>query len=310
MSLENKANFQKCYDSLGTQPGCSWRELRSNYKKLMKKWHPDRFQDSRDKLIKAENRVKDLTSSYRVLSNYYKQFGELPTVHDHTGAVTPPGDDRAPSASASHETQSQEEPAPFQWNREGEVTDNKSHKKQFRILRFRYAVVLAGLIAGYYLWGSYVQNSENSLQTPQSITAHKPLDLGAPKDVSHPASKNNLIAYGSSMGDVHEIQGNPTKIEGNTWYFDKSYVKFRDGKVIEWSSDVLHPLKTDPFKQANRKADRLFGKGSTKEEVMRIQGKPVYMTDTMWDYGASKIYFSEDKVVSWYNSVLTPLKIR
>ena len=81
------------------------------------------------------------------------------------------------------------------------------------------------------------------------------------------------------MGDVYEIQGTPTKVDGNIWYFDKSYVKFRDGKVIKWSSDVLYPLKTDPFREADRKIDRLFSKGSTKKEVLLIQGRPVYMTD-------------------------------
>ena len=51
--------------------------------------------------------------------------------------------------------------------------------------------------------------------------------------------------------------------------------------------------------------------GSTRREVLAIQGTPTALSDGRFEYGASKIYFNGDKVVSWENApAWIPLKVK
>ncbi len=49
--------------------------------------------------------------------------------------------------------------------------------------------------------------------------------------------------------------------------------------------------------------------GSSKDDVVRIQGTPDEIGDTKWRYGASNLYFEKDKVTKWDISPLSPLKV-
>jgi len=50
--------------------------------------------------------------------------------------------------------------------------------------------------------------------------------------------------------------------------------------------------------------------GSSKADVLRIQGTPTHLSDTEWGYGLSSVYFSNGRVVSWQNYSSSPLKVR
>jgi hypothetical protein len=53
-----------------------------------------------------------------------------------------------------------------------------------------------------------------------------------------------------------------------------------------------------------------FGVGSTKDEVLSIQGRPTRRTQDTWSYDESEVYFTLDRVVGWRNSASHPLRIR
>ncbi|HHH11477.1 MAG TPA: J domain-containing protein [Sorangium sp.] len=68
---------RKLYQQLGVQPTATDAEIRSAYKKLARKFHPDRNQKNG-----AEQRFKDIGNAYQVLSDptkrkLYDEFGEL-----------------------------------------------------------------------------------------------------------------------------------------------------------------------------------------------------------------------------------------
>lgn len=70
------------YDLLGVSKGASDQEIKSAYRKKAMKYHPDRYAGKPDKeRLEAENRFKEISEAYTVLSNpekrrAYDQFGD------------------------------------------------------------------------------------------------------------------------------------------------------------------------------------------------------------------------------------------
>jgi len=53
-----------------------------------------------------------------------------------------------------------------------------------------------------------------------------------------------------------------------------------------------------------------FTVGSTKDDVVRVQGKPTRITDNLFAYGLSEVYFKDGRVESWRIDPGSPLKAR
>lgn len=67
---------QNCYKTLGISKSASIDDIKKAYRKLAKKWHPDRNKDK-----KAEKKFKDISAAYEVLSDptkrsNYDQWGD------------------------------------------------------------------------------------------------------------------------------------------------------------------------------------------------------------------------------------------
>ncbi|XP_076926330.1 uncharacterized protein LOC143589456 [Bidens hawaiensis] len=66
----NRCDF---YQVLGLNKECTEAELKTAYKKLALKWHPDRCPDSRY-LEEAKKKFQDIQEAYSVLSDVNKRF--------------------------------------------------------------------------------------------------------------------------------------------------------------------------------------------------------------------------------------------
>jgi hypothetical protein len=51
-----------------------------------------------------------------------------------------------------------------------------------------------------------------------------------------------------------------------------------------------------------------FTVGSTKDEVLALQGTPTSFNEVQWSYGLSHVSFQNGRVTSWYVSPLNSLK--
>lgn len=58
---------------MGVSKTCTEAELKSAYKKLALKWHPDRNQGSEEQKAKADKMFKDINEAYGVLSDTNKR---------------------------------------------------------------------------------------------------------------------------------------------------------------------------------------------------------------------------------------------
>ncbi|MCX5815941.1 MAG: DnaJ domain-containing protein [Proteobacteria bacterium] len=71
-----------------------------------------------------------------------------------------------------------------------------------------------------------------------------------------------------------------------------------------------HAETTRIFKKSMQaKPKEFFTVGSTKDEVLAVQGTPTRISGNRWNYGFSYVDFENERVIKWYSSEHDPLKI-
>ena len=123
----------------------------------------------------------------------------------------------------------------------------------------------------------------------------------------HPLAREGMFAIGSTQAEVLEVQGRPTAVIGDGWFFGSSIVLFTDGRVTGYA--IKDKSLKVGFDAASAEATA-FGIGSSKDEVLAIQGAPTFMEEGSWGYGYSRVVFDDKDLVSSYSVMDEPLKTR
>jgi len=82
--------------------------------------------------------------------------------------------------------------------------------------------------------------------------------------------------------------------------YQGSEIDFKNGHVAGWKIDPKAPVRVKLW------ADRplapgvsVFAVGSSKSDVIALQGTPTLFSDNEFGYGRSVVFFQNDRVVSW-----------
>ena len=293
----------KNYELLGIRPGDSWKKLRDRYKSAVRKWHPDRFTQGNSERGVAEEKTKEINRAYRELQEHYQQYGTLPL--DALQPAPPRPDKVATPPSSPHRTTAT---ASATDQRAWEPASNNARKKSAGN-RLRFGLALIGLLlAGYF----FLAPEENELPVNTHFVDSSIAMPSARIDQTPQKAASRNFTTGSSLGEVHSVQGIPTRIDGEIWYYGDAKVFFKNVKVSHWvdSADLRLLVQSNHESQIHEAAVLYFDKGSTKAEVRALQGAPLREADKVWDYGSSRVYFDRDKVVGWSESPLDPLHIK
>ncbi len=299
-----KNKHSRNYELLGIRPGDSWQKLRDCYKSAINKWHPDRFAQNNSERGVAEERTKEINRAFRELQEHYLRYGSLPL--DDPQPTSPHLETIASPPSSPHPSTAAVSPAAAP--RPGNPVNPQAHK-QGAGNRLRFSLALMGLLLAGYL---VLAPEENELTVNNHLddSGNAVPNTGLEQTSREAATKS--FTTGSSLGEVHSVQGIPTRVDGEIWYYGDAKVFFKNGKVSHWvdSADrrLLAASNHDP--QTHEATVQYFDRGSTKAEVRTLQGVPMRETDKVWDYGLSRVYFSRDKVVGWSESPLDPLRIK
>lgn len=290
-------DYSPFYATLGVDPDTDWETLRRRYKRLIGQWHPDRFSgDAATKGI-AEERSKQITIAYQTLENYRRDHGVLPPKkrarvdkepHRATRHADPVSDSVQPN---DHEETGAMGAIPI------EPSKSRPGRRR-RIALALFAVVLALYLADRYAGPIAPDDSQpgDNLNRPDIASEESP------------RREPRWIWTGSTVGEVYAVQGVPTLTDGETWYYGKSQIRFAQGKVISWNQHPDYPLRIARDQPAQMQ-DGTFEVGSTKDEVRAIQGTPVTETETVWDYGPSRVHFKNNRVTHWEESPAQPLRV-
>lgn len=137
--------------------------------------------------------------------------------------------------------------------------------------------------------------------------------LAAVSADSAAAKNRGFFTVGSTKDDVLGVQGAPSNFSDTRWVYGSSWVSFQNGMVTAWNSLKLNPLKAalipeDADNMRSARARGYFVVGSTKDEVLGVQGTPTSFSATYWWYGPSWVSFQNDRVSNWNSSPLNPLR--
>ena len=290
-------DYSDCYATLGITPDAGWKALRGRYRRLIGQWHPDRFSSDTTGKTLAEERSKQITLAYQALERYHRDHGVLPPLEPVTAV---------PDTGWQRQSEGPPGATPGATTAKPEATTGKSAKRKPRHL-YLLAFSLAVPIAAAYFAQGYIDEPEPSRTEPAASTPEPelaPQRAPVPEDLQPPGG----IRVGSTLGEVYAIQGVPNATEGDTWYYGKSRIHFDKGRVISWQEHLDNPLRIDRHRVALLH-ERLFGIGSTKDEVRAIQGTPAAETGNVWYYGNSKVIFEHGYVVHWEESPMQPLRV-
>ncbi|MFK5893257.1 MAG: J domain-containing protein [Pseudomonadota bacterium] len=260
--MSKSYSYADCYRILGLTCGCNWSDVRLAYKKLIQKWHPDRYTDDSAEKSAANDRIKTINIAHQQLSTYYRKNNKLPEV-----GIT---------EKKTYNTKPQQPNSPPGARTPRSPGINKSTPNP-RKNRSKKSNTLKGLIYITFLAGAYTLTSEDFFTSllelisgertyPNDAYTSKPLQSIYNKS-NERTTQNNIddsphentikpdespsiekqpeiyFSNGSSMGDVVLIQGVPTTTKDNIWYYGKSEIHFHEGKVTHWVRTTRTPLK-------------------------------------------------------------------
>jgi hypothetical protein len=99
---------------------------------------------------------------------------------------------------------------------------------------------------------------------------------------------------------VLSILGSPTSSTGEKMFYQGSEIDFRDGHVTGWKIDSRSPIRVKLWPDRPIVAGvATFNVGSSKSDVIALQGTPTMFSDNEFGYGGSVVFFQNDHVVSW-----------
>ncbi|MDQ7015530.1 MAG: J domain-containing protein [Gammaproteobacteria bacterium] len=215
--MRHDEKFSRYFKILGIEPSSDWQQVRKAYRHKARIWHPDRLPDIDNIRAQAEEKFKDVNHAFHTLSAYHRRHGRLPNIQPR-------------QTRSSNHTKSRSRATP-------KSTTNTSIQKQAkqwlaRPLNRRILMSTALLMIAYGLWWPAI---------PTETSAPAPETNGS---VQTQQKQTRLIDYGSSVSDVYEIQGTPTRTVGSVWLYGSSQILFENGVVVGWEENADTPLKT------------------------------------------------------------------
>ncbi|MGA3117546.1 MAG: J domain-containing protein [Syntrophobacteraceae bacterium] len=113
-----------------------------------------------------------------------------------------------------------------------------------------------------------------------------------------PAPAPAYITIGSSEEEVLLVQGTPTRVERDKWFYGFSELVFKNGRVVEYDNyfgnlkiRVLPSALSGPEPSGN-----FFTIGSTPDEVLALQGTPTAIHGDRWSFDFAVVIFRDGKV--------------
>ncbi len=333
------------YELLGVTPQVGAAGLKKAFRQKVKMWHPDRFQQkSLEERTIAEERFKAVHEAYQRIQadlEEWKSAARTGQAKSRAGSAQPspkhqperPETDRGRESSVHaglrRLRQSWRHQAIMAWQRVRTRAGWTGEQKK---------LLLLCVLIGMFLYvnrdflpdlsgpapdpsGHHVIEETEVAREPFSGAVSseafedeklEPWDPG-PADVpgsGERESNKEFFTLGSSEQEVLQVQGAPTSVKGRIWLYGLSEVFFKEGRVERYNNfDGNLKIRLMPARKDMEAEASFFTLGSSRDEVLAVQGTPTRVSGNRWQYGFSEVRFKEDRVES-YDNFFGDLRIR
>lgn len=113
-----------------------------------------------------------------------------------------------------------------------------------------------------------------------------------------------FITLGSHKNDVIRTHGTPTRVMENRWYYGFSEVRFKEERVVGYDNFFKNlTVRMEPSESYKPSAPLgFFTVGSSRDDVLSVQGTPTAVQGNLWFYELSNVQFRDGRVQWVFNS--------
>jgi hypothetical protein len=106
------------------------------------------------------------------------------------------------------------------------------------------------------------------------------------------------ITIGSTQDEVLRVQGTPTRVEQDKWFYGFAEIRFKEGLLQEYDNYFgalkVRLVPSVPSGPEGKKT--FFTIGSSPDDVLALQGTPTSVHGNRWTFDFSSVFFRDGKV--------------
>ena len=224
--MADDTDFGVLYDALALGPGCTFDELKKAYRRQVAMLHPD--VPGRGADVAQLQRINRL---YRAATDFHRVHGRLPGAAAPSSAMAPAHPAMPAAQPPAHMPCARDVAAPG------------GH--------LRY-ILLAGLVVALLAW-LFVRGTPDPTPAKAGSRSHPAAD---PRGRTG-SGTGDMIVPGVDAAQVHAIMGEPLHMSEAQWDYGPSWIAFRCGKVSDWYSSPLRPLRVKAQRPATDEAGEM-----------------------------------------------------
>lgn len=206
--MSSPTDFVSFYQQLGLGPDCSLAQLKNAYRRRVAELHPDRNPQRRGDADDAAQ-LQELTAAYHAALGFERRHGRLPGARPPADAVAAAWRPRRP-------------PDP---------------SRRTGLRRIALAALAAGGLA-WLAWSEIGGDEPVATQAPM----HERFVLPPSVEPSRTPPEQR-VELGMEAAAVRAIEGKPVMESTQRWDYGPSWIEFEHGRVSDWYSSRLRPLK-------------------------------------------------------------------
>ena len=130
---------------------------------------------------------------------------------------------------------------------------------------------------------------------------HRPAtEVAAVKQNEPKAAALPYVTTGLTPMEVLSALGKPSSSAGEKMFYNGSEIDFQNGHVAGWKISAAAPIRVKLWPDTPPTPGiTTFTVGSSKSDVIAVQGTPNLLAQNEFGYGNSIVYFQSGRVVSW-----------
>ena len=307
---------------LGLDSNASYREIESTYRLMVKVWHPDRFQTDPKLREAADEKLKSINAAHAYLAS-------LPQTKARKRPVRkPPPQDAGlqPTGKTQRRTLFDSTlaigilvrcvllliilavSAALLTAMDRTLSSNPATSSFYAQYRSQLLFTLQTDLTAFkqrlprFRSGSAPSTSARAPQPEQpdpATPASNPVPT--PIVVPPPHVPMPYVTVGLTKDEVITVMGSPISSSVNTLLYRDAAFYLRGGSVVGWEvNPALIPLRVKLWPTGHPDPRvTTFSLGSSKNDVIAVQGTPTVLSENKLAYGGSEVFLEGGRVIGW-----------